>query len=138
MQTNATDDNCTAFSHDRSQLMRKMNADLRRLCSTYDTAQPIAFFCECTADDCYAVVWLTAAAFDARADRSDRGGVTVRGHTGPHVVELPLLGGPNEVVAVPTSPFRPFAALALDVGDAGPSYRGWRIRKSRRRALTHV
>jgi hypothetical protein len=137
VQAHATDNERTGFSHNRPRLMRQQNADLR-LCSTYDTARPIAFFCECTADDCYAVVWLTAAAFDAGACRPDCGGMTIRGHTGPQGVEPPVLDAATEVVAVPTSPVRPFAGLALDVCDAGGSYRSWRIRKSRRRERTHV
>lgn len=82
MQVQTTEVEARAALDPRSpSLMREVNADLRRLSGAYDTVHPIAFFCECAADECYAVVWLTAAAFDSRAVRAKDGWLVVQGHS---------------------------------------------------------
>jgi len=46
--------------------LRGVNVGVRRASEVLGLSDPIAFFCECRLAACYAVVWLSASAFDAR------------------------------------------------------------------------
>jgi hypothetical protein len=62
-----------------SQLMRRVNEAFRRFTDVDDPAAPLAFFCECTAGDCYSAVWLTAAEYERRAAAD--GWIVAAGHS---------------------------------------------------------
>jgi hypothetical protein len=47
-----------------SSVMHRANTKLRELSGAFPHAEPLAFFCECRNAACYAVVPLSAAAFD--------------------------------------------------------------------------
>ena len=63
------------------EILREVNENLRRLADA-DDPEPIEFFCECSEDDCYAAVRLTAAEFDAQTD-GDRSWLVTGGHEAP-------------------------------------------------------
>ncbi len=45
--------------------MRSVNENLRHTAELLAHPDPIMFFCECSAADCHAPLWLSRAAFDA-------------------------------------------------------------------------
>ena len=62
-----------------SELMRRVNATIRRLSVGLDDSEQVAFFCECQTSNCFAPAFLSVASFDAMvAARS--GWVLLPGH----------------------------------------------------------
>ena len=53
-----------------SRLMQNLNRTLRALLEKLSDADPVAFFCECQNQGCYAAVWMSLSAFDAAATRN--------------------------------------------------------------------
>jgi len=49
-----------------SSLMRAVNSLLRSLSVGVDEREPIAVFCECEIDGCFAICWMTRSALDVR------------------------------------------------------------------------
>jgi len=49
-----------------SPLMRAVNTSMRALSAGLSEKEPIAFFCECEADGCFAICWMTRPELDAR------------------------------------------------------------------------
>jgi len=69
----------TPFADRDSRLMRSVNATIRQLTETFTYADPIIFFCECDAPDCYGPIAMSGDAFDAWvADRA--GWLLLDGH----------------------------------------------------------
>jgi hypothetical protein len=60
-----------------SDLMRDINLQLS---GEFDTGHQVGFFCECSDMDCYAVVWRSAAAFDAHVAQAASGWLLAPGH----------------------------------------------------------
>jgi len=63
----------------KARLMAEVNSRLRQLAGTLAHSDPIAFFCECSRPDCYAVVWMSSVSFDATAT-GRAGWLTAEGH----------------------------------------------------------
>ncbi len=59
-----------------SDLMREINLQLT---AEFDTDHQVGFFCECSDKDCYAVVWRSAAEFNAHVAEAS-GWLLVPGH----------------------------------------------------------
>jgi hypothetical protein len=105
-------------------------ARLRQLAETLSASEPIAFFCECTRPSCYAVVWLSSAAFDAMAAERT-GWLIVAGHeptepyeprerrAAPRVVVAPVMLTAPDVLRLPES----FSAAGA--GARPPAGRRW-------------
>jgi hypothetical protein len=70
-------------TENRPQQLRGANELLLRVLRDDSSDHEIAFFCECGRPDCYAPVWLTAAAYEARLAASEP--IVLSGHL------LPLL-----------------------------------------------
>lgn len=49
-----------------SNLMRSVNTNLRRRSDALTGDEPVAFFCECRSPSCYAPIWMSSEAFDAK------------------------------------------------------------------------
>jgi hypothetical protein len=114
----------------KARLMVEVNGRLRQLAETLAASEPIAFFCECTRPSCYAVVWLSSAAFDAMA--AERAGwLIVAGHeptepyeprerrAAPRVVVAPVMLAAPDVLRLPES----FSAAGA--GARPPAGRRW-------------
>ena len=71
-----------------SPMMRRVNTAFARFVDGGAPEAPLAFFCECSSEACYAVVWLTAAGYEARLANED-GWIVVAGHTGSARLEQP-------------------------------------------------
>src|SRR5581483_1602849 len=54
-----------------SQMMRRVNTAFARLAHEGESDTQLAFFCECSSEDCYSVVWMTPTAFDAHVASDD-------------------------------------------------------------------
>jgi hypothetical protein len=78
------------------ELMRKVNLGLRALSADFDTPHPIGFFCECTADDCYGVVWLSATEFETHVTRPDAW-LLAAGHNASPAAKLSPADSSDEV-----------------------------------------
>jgi hypothetical protein len=62
-----------------SPLMRAVNTSMRALSAGLNEQEPIAFFCECETDGCFAICWMTRPELDARLQRAD-GWILSDGH----------------------------------------------------------
>lgn len=69
------------MSEDRPLQLRGANEMLLRVLRDENSDREIAFFCECGQYDCYAPVWLTGAAYEARLATSQP--IVVSGHLKP-------------------------------------------------------
>ena len=63
-----------------SPMMRRVNTAFARFAEAEPPDVPLAFFCECSSEACFSVVWLTAAAYEARV--ADDEWIVVAGHAG--------------------------------------------------------
>jgi len=64
-----------------SSLMRAVNTLMRSLSSGVDAGEPIAIFCECEVDACFAICWMTRTELQARLEHGD-GWILADGHEG--------------------------------------------------------
>ena len=108
-------DSSTSAPH-KARLMGEVNDRLRRLADTLARSDPIGFFCECDRPSCYAVVWMSAAAFDATA-AGRVGRLTVDGHEPCELSER------RERRAAPKLPAPPRSRQAADAEDRRPEGR---------------
>jgi hypothetical protein len=93
-----------------SQMMRRVNTAFSQYYADEEEPGALhAFFCECSSERCYAVVWLTTSAFETRVADED-GWIVVTGHTGspePPSVETPVHRSPgNSLNGQPRRPER--------------------------------
>lgn len=58
------EDRLTHPSSRDSNLMRSVNANLRRRSESIAGNDPIAFFCECGNTNCYSPIWMPVTVFD--------------------------------------------------------------------------
>jgi hypothetical protein len=49
-----------------SNLMRSVNTNLRSRSESVAADEPIAFFCECAASNCYSPIWMSSQEFDRK------------------------------------------------------------------------
>jgi hypothetical protein len=94
MHPHRTSDHASATADVRnSQMMRRVNTAFSHHAADEEEPGALhAFFCECSSERCYAVVWLTTAAFETRVTDADDW-IVVAGHTGspePPTVDAPL------------------------------------------------
>lgn len=94
-----------------SPMMRRVNTAFAHFVEAEPPDVPLAFFCECSSETCFSVVWLTVAAYEARvADDGDW--IVVAGHLGS--------AGDEQAVPPPAARSWSIPQIKLTRG-AGPS-----------------
>jgi hypothetical protein len=62
-------------------MMRRVNTAFAHFVEAEPPDAPLAFFCECSSEACFSVVWLTVAGYEARVAADDEW-IVVAGHAG--------------------------------------------------------
>jgi len=92
--------------------MRRVNTSVRERTGAFGRSDPIAFFCECAALSCCAVVWMAGLDFAAKTD-DRQGWLLARGHEPP--AEPPVV---SRQAVTPQSRAAPGPMTAMRLADA--------------------